>query len=89
MTNTDLSPEYCGCYECVGPEYRYTDDGHRILWNNLKAHTFGEPCAECGRPKSEYRDLGTKGYFECYYCDGPGYVDDGHTPPTIARPDHD
>ena len=58
----------CDCYECVGPEYEYTDDGHKYLKNNLKRHTKLEPCEECGRPKTEYRDLGTKGYYVCWWC---------------------
>ena len=66
----------CNCYECVGPIYEYTDDGHEYIVNNMKHHTLGEPCEECGRPKSEYVDLGTKGYYECYYCDGEGYDDE-------------
>lgn len=66
---TDLSPDDCGCYECAGPTYAYDDAGRRFIVNNLKAHTLGEPCETCGRPKSEYRDLGTKGDYECYWCD--------------------
>lgn len=58
----------CSCYECVGSRFRYTDDGHRFVENNLKVHTLGEACETCGRPKSEYRDLGRKGYYECWWC---------------------
>lgn len=65
----DLSDDDCNCYECVGSIMEYTDDGHRYVWNNMKHHTLGEPCGECGRPKGKYRDLGTKGYWECYVCD--------------------
>lgn len=58
----------CGCYECVGSITAYTDDGHRYVKNNLKRHTQFEPCETCGRPKSEYCDHGTKGYYECWWC---------------------
>ncbi|ELY73249.1 hypothetical protein [Natrinema pallidum] len=58
----------CECYECVGSEYVYTDDGHRYVANNVKYHTLLEPCGECSRPKTEYRDLGRKGYFVCWWC---------------------
>lgn len=58
----------CDCYECVGTEYGYGPDNRRFVKNNLKRHTFGEACANCGRPKTEYRDLGTKGYYECWWC---------------------
>lgn len=34
----------------------------------MKYHTFGEPCEKCGEPKSEYRDLGRKGVYVCWYC---------------------
>lgn len=68
--------QQCSCYECVGPEYGYTDDGHTFIKNNLKEHTLGEPCDKCGRPKSEYRDLGRKGYYGCFWCDGEGYDDE-------------
>lgn len=59
----------CTCYECVGSELRYTDDGHRYVANDLKVHTLLEDCARCGRPKTEYRDLGRKGYFVCWWCE--------------------
>lgn len=57
----------CDCYSCVGEKYGY-HNGHRFIKNNLKHHTFLEPCRECGRPKTEHVDLGTKGYFECWWC---------------------
>lgn len=28
-----------------------------------------EPCDTCGRLKSEYIDLGTKGVYTCWWCD--------------------
>lgn len=59
MTETE-----CDCYECIGP--RYNENGEIV--NNLKHHTLGEPCEKCGNPKSEYRDLGRKGYYVCWYC---------------------
>lgn len=67
MSVAALAADPCDCYECVGPEYRWVD-GHRTLWNNLKRHTLHEECPECGHLKTEYRDLGTKGYFECWWC---------------------
>lgn len=63
-----LHTEPCDCYECVGPEYHYSEDGHRSIVNNLKKHTQFEPCGECGRPKTEYLDLGRKGYYVCWWC---------------------
>jgi hypothetical protein len=27
-----------------------------------------EPCEDCGNPKSEYVDLGTKGVYRCWWC---------------------
>lgn len=65
-----ITPDECPCYECVGPDYRYTDDGHKYIHNNLKLHTLGEPCRECGRPKTDYLDCGHKGYYICAYCHG-------------------
>lgn len=59
----------CDCYECVGSEMEYTESGHRYVANNLKYHTFLEPCESCGRPKTEYRDLGRKGYYICWWCE--------------------
>lgn len=61
----DTERPSCDCYECVGP--RYADDGETIL-NNMKHHTLGEPCENCGRGKSEYLDLGRKGYYVCWWC---------------------
>lgn len=58
----------CDCYKCVGPEYAYTDDGRKVLVNNMLSHTLGEPCETCGREKSEYQDLGTKGRYVCWWC---------------------
>lgn len=62
-----VHPDDCACYECAGEDVRY-EDGHRTVMNNMKHHTFGEPCSTCGKPKSEYKDLGTKGLFVCWYC---------------------
>jgi hypothetical protein len=58
----------CGCYECIGPRYESDEQGRRFVANNCKHHTEFEPCAECGRPKTEYRDFGRKGYFVCWWC---------------------
>lgn len=59
----------CGCYECVGSKYVYDDQGNRHIQNNFKHHTFLEPCDKCGTPKTEFRDLGTKGYYVCWRCE--------------------
>lgn len=59
--------EPCTCYECIGPEYRY-DGTYKYIVNNMKFHTLHEPCQWCDRPKTEYRDLGRKGYYECWWC---------------------
>lgn len=58
----------CNCYKCTGSDVRYTEGGHKYVHNNLKLHEFGEPCRACGFPKTEYRDLGTKGTFDCWWC---------------------
>jgi len=62
-----VHPANCACYDCAGPETEWVG-GRRTAVNNVKHHTFGEPCDDCGRPKSEYRDLGRKGYYECWWC---------------------
>jgi len=61
-------PDNCDCYECVGSRTRWKN-GQRVIINNMKYHTFGEPCENCGEPKSEYRDLGRKGYYVCWWCE--------------------
>lgn len=58
----------CDCYECVGPEYEYGDNGYKFVINNFKYHTFLEECEKCGEKKTEYRDLGRKGYYMCWWC---------------------
>lgn len=63
-----IDPEDCECYKCTEPEYAYTDSGHKYLLNNMEYHTFGQPCKECGTPRTEYRDLGTKGRYACPNC---------------------
>jgi hypothetical protein len=63
-----VHPDRCTCYKCVGTEFGWTDDGHRYVANNMEYHTFGQPCPTCGRPRSEYRDLGTKGRYVCWWC---------------------
>lgn len=65
----------CNCYECVGEEFMYDEDNRRYTKNNLKKHTQLEPCEDCGRPKTEYRDLGTKGYYECWWCNERNHVE--------------
>jgi len=65
---TFVHPNNCNCYECTSPKYKITPNGTKIMVNNMKYHTFGEECNNCGEPKSEYKDLGRKGYYECWYC---------------------
>jgi len=67
MTSNPALSGPCDCYKCAGPEYR-TDAHGRHIVNNLLKHTYLEPCMECGRPKTEYRDLGRKGYYVCWWC---------------------
>lgn len=57
----------CECYECAGSEY-IKQGGRHVVQNNLKWHTFLEPCTDCGKPKTEYLDLGHKGYYACWWC---------------------
>lgn len=56
----------CNCYRCTGAVYEYDDDGHRYVVNNL--HGELQPCEDCGRPKSEYRDYGRWGEYVCWWC---------------------
>lgn len=87
MTGDGPFADTCDCYECVGSKTAYTEDGHRYVVNNLKKHTLLEPCEQCGKPKSEYRDLGRKGYYECWWC-GDRAASDPHGPPeTQQMPD--
>lgn len=58
----------CDCLKCVGAEYRYDDSGRKHLINTMEHHTFLEECDDCGRPKTEYRDLGRKGRYVCWWC---------------------
>lgn len=54
----------CHCYKCE--ETRYLDDGS--VKNNMEYHTYGEPCKDCGEPRTEYKDLGRKGRYVCLEC---------------------
>lgn len=54
----------CDCYKCEGPEYS-THNGHEYISNNMEYHTYGELCDVCGKERTEYKDLGTKGRFVC------------------------
>jgi len=67
MGLTYTHPDDCECYECVGQRLEW-HNGRRVVVNNMKHHTFGEECSECGHEKSEYRDLGWKGYYGCWWC---------------------
>jgi len=62
-----ISEEECPCYKCAGPEYGY-QNGHKYILNNMEYHTYGEPCEECGTPRTKYRDLGHKGRYVCPEC---------------------
>lgn len=64
MTDSEHGPVDCGCYRCAGPIYEYTEDGHRYVVNDLHV----ELCDDCGRVKTEHVDLGTRGYYECWWC---------------------
>jgi len=83
-----VHPDDCDCYECVGSIIRWTESGHKMVENNLKHHTFGEPCSKCGREKSEYLDLGRKGYYVCWWCRerAAGAFGPEPAPPTFALP---
>jgi hypothetical protein len=65
---TYTHPDDCACYKCAETEYHCHDDGTRSVRNNMEHHTFGQPCGECGRERSEYRDLGRKGRYVCWWC---------------------
>jgi len=62
-----VAPEDCDCYKCTSPKTQYID-GHRTVVNNVEHHTFGQPCEDCGNPRTEYKNLGTKGRYVCWYC---------------------
>lgn len=67
MSTVEPVTEPCHCTLCLGESIvEYTDDGHPVVMNNL--HGKLRPCEECGRPKTEYVDLGTKGRYECWWC---------------------
>lgn len=59
-------PADCPCYKCTTPVYEYGASGRPYVWNNLHARLV--PCPDCGRPRSEYRDHGTWGEYECWWC---------------------
>lgn len=60
-----LPVDGCECYKCTEPEYMDKPRGDIIMKNNMEYHTYGEPCEHCGRPKTEYKDLGNEGRFVC------------------------
>lgn len=61
-----MSAGTCPCSRCTAPEYARDDAGRRYITNNL--HGELQPCEDCGRPKTEYVDRGTWGYYECWWC---------------------
>lgn len=79
-----VHPNDCECYECVGSRFAYTDNGHKFVENNMKHHTFGQPCGDCGRPRTEYRDLGRKGYYVCWWCNHRTNADQ-YNPPELPE----
>ena len=62
-----VNPNDCDCYKCTEPEYDWRN-GMQVLTNNMEHHTFGQPCERCGNPRTEYKDLGRKGRYVCWYC---------------------
>lgn len=59
----------CECYKCVGPQYEWDQESaSKRLANNMEYHTFLEECRNCGRPKTEYKDLAHKGRYVCWWC---------------------
>jgi hypothetical protein len=56
----------CGCYKCTRGEYDYTDDGEKLVVNNV--HGELQPCETCGRAKTEYVDHYTWGEYRCWWC---------------------
>jgi len=73
----DVRP--CPCYKCAGPIYDYDSNGNRIIVNNV--HGRLQPCDTCGQPKTEYVDLGRKGYYECWWCTRRAGPDDARAFP--------
>lgn len=64
-----VEPANCNCYKCVGAEYEWDQEtGRKWVVNNMEYHTYLEDCSECGRPKTEYMDLGRKGRYVCWWC---------------------
>ena len=63
----EIPPTRCTCYKCVGQVTEECEYGTTVV-NNMLYHTFLSPCNECGRPRTEYRDLGTKGLYACWWC---------------------
>lgn len=63
-----VEPETCDCYKCAEPIYEWDEErGQKVIINNV--HGELQACEDCGRPKTEYRDLGRKGVYECWWCD--------------------
>ena len=59
----------CDCYKCAGQEFEWDQEtGRKRVVNNMEHHTYLEPCSKCGRPKTEYKDLGRKGRYVCWWC---------------------
>jgi hypothetical protein len=62
----------CNCYKCIGPVYGSDESKGRYIVNSIEHHTLAEPCAQCGRPKADYYDLGWTGRYVCYICHPAG-----------------
>lgn len=63
--NVEPVTEDCPCAGCSGTVCEW-DGTRRVVVNNV--HGELQPCENCGHPKTEYRDLGRKGVFECWWC---------------------
>jgi len=63
-----VSEEECPCYKCSEEQIYYHENGFQETVNNMEYHTYGEPCGECGGPRTKYRDLGRKGRYVCSEC---------------------
>jgi len=64
--SSNVEPVQCRCYKCTETVYGYDEHG-RYIKNNL--HGKLQACEQCGRPKTEYVDRYTHGYYECWWCE--------------------
>lgn len=54
----------------IDDEYNGTIADWEAENRDVKHTVYGrlEPCGTCGKPKSEYVDLGRKGVYRCWWC---------------------